>query len=354
MSFLQPETASSPSSKAGRADPALLFEAARSGDRAALGRLLSLVERSGPAARQVSRLVFADGVARHVVGVTGAPGAGKSTLTDKLIRVIRSEGSKVGVLAVDPSSPYSGGAILGDRIRMSGHATDDGVFIRSMASRGHLGGLALAAPEAMRVLAACGYPTILVETVGVGQVEVAVAAAADTTVVVVNPGWGDSVQAAKAGLLEVADVFVVNKADRPGAEQTRRDLESMLDLSAGVTSGVHARAAAGRDLGGWRPPVLTATAVTPAGEGIRELWDAVDAHRRHLADSGELEARRRRRTLEEARSVLLAQIASEVQAAELTDSYARVEAALARREIDSYEAAAALRSALGVRPLSPR
>lgn len=350
MSFRQPAAATNPSSKERRSDPALLFEAARSGDRAALGRLLSLVERSGSTARRVSRLVFADGVARHVIGVTGAPGAGKSTLTDKLIGVIRSEGSKVGVLAVDPTSPYSGGAILGDRIRMSGHATDDGVFIRSMATRGHLGGLALAAPEAMRVLAACGYPTVLVETVGVGQVEVAVAAAADTTVVVVNPGWGDSVQAAKAGLLEVADVFVVNKADRPGAEQTRRDLESMLDLSARAAPGVHAAPAAGRDLDGWRPPVLATTAVDPAGEGIRELWDAVAAHRRHLAGTGELEARRRRRMIEEARSVLLAQIAAEVKAAEMTDGYARVEAALARREIDPYEAAAALRSALAVSP----
>ncbi len=344
------ETATIPTVEAGRRDPATLFEAARSGDRAALGRLLSLVERSGPAARRVSRLVFAGGSARHVVGITGAPGAGKSTLTDKLIGVIRSEGSKVGVLAVDPSSPYSGGAILGDRIRMSGHATDDGVFIRSMATRGHLGGLALAAPEAVRVLAACGYPTILVETVGVGQVEVAVAAAADTTVVVVNPGWGDSVQAAKAGLLEVADVFVVNKADRPGAEQTRRDLESMLDLSAGALSSRHARAAAARDVTAWRPPVLATAAASPAGEGIRELWEVIEAHRRHLEETGELETRRRRRMLEEARSVLLAQIVSEIEANELGEGYTRIEAALARREIDSYEAAAALRAALGVSP----
>ncbi|MGC8512246.1 MAG: methylmalonyl Co-A mutase-associated GTPase MeaB [Acidimicrobiales bacterium] len=344
------ETATIPASQAGRRDPASLFEAARSGHRAALGRLLSLAERSGPAARQVSRLVFADGVARHVVGITGAPGAGKSTLTDRLIGVIRSEGSKVGVLAVDPSSPYSGGAILGDRIRMSGHATDDGVFIRSMATRGHLGGLALAAPEAVRVLAACGYPTILVETVGVGQVEVAVAAAADTTVVVVNPGWGDSVQAAKAGLLEVADVFVVNKADRPGAEQTRRDLESMLDLSAGAESGRRTASGAGRDVTKWRPPVLSTTAASPAGEGISELWEAIDAHRRHLEDTGELESRRRRRVLEEARSVLVAQIVSEIEAAERTEEFERLEAALAQREIDSYEAAAALRAALGVSP----
>lgn len=351
MTTHEPHAATNLSAKERGRDPASLFEAARAGDRAALGRLLSLVERSGPDARKVSRLVFAFGAARHVVGVTGAPGAGKSTLTDKLIAVIRAEGSKVGVLAVDPSSPYTGGAILGDRIRMSGHATDDGVFIRSMATRGHLGGLALAAPEAVRVLAACGYPTILVETVGVGQVEVAVAAAADTTVVVVNPGWGDSVQAAKAGLLEAADVFVVNKADRPGAEQTRRDLESMLDLSVGASSGRHAPEAAAKDPTAWRPPVLATTAASPTGEGIRELWDAIEAHRRHLEDTGELETRRRRRMLEEARSVLLAQVASELQEAERTEGYARLEAALARREIDSYEAAAAWRAASGISPM---
>ncbi len=182
----------------------------------------------------------------------------------------------MAVLAIDPSSPFTGGAILGDRVRMADHAIDDGVFIRSMATRGHLGGLSLATLEAVRVLDATGWPWVLVETVGVGQVEVEVAGAADTTVVVVNPGWGDAVQANKAGLLEIADVFVINKADRPGADETRRDLERMLDLT-------------GAD--GWRPPVVATAATT--GEGVEELWAAIDAHRRHLDDSGELEQRRR-------------------------------------------------------------
>ncbi len=173
----------------------------------------------------MARLTFGKGEA-YTVGLTGAPGAGKSTLSDRLITEARTTGEPVGVLAVDPSSPFSGGAILGDRVRMQGHALDEGVFIRSMATRGHLGGLALATPEAIRVLAAAGMPLIFIETVGVGQVEVEIAGAADTTLVVVNPGWGDAVQANKAGLLEIADIFVINKADRPGAAETRRDLES--------------------------------------------------------------------------------------------------------------------------------
>jgi LAO/AO transport system kinase len=245
-------------------DPESLYRAAREGDRTALGRLLSVVERGGPPARTVGRLTFAAGQPDHVVGITGAPGAGKSTLTDRLIgAALISPGRPVGVLAVDPSSPFSGGAILGDRIRMQGHALDPDVFVRSMATRGHLGGLALAAPEAIRALAACGRPMVLVETVGVGQVEVEIAGAADTTVVVVNPGWGDAVQAAKAGLLEVADVFAVNKADRPGAEETCRDLEAMLDMNM--------------TMGEWRPPVLACVAST--GAGVDELWAAVGDHR---------------------------------------------------------------------------
>ena len=196
------------------------MESALAGDRRAIGRLLSFVERGGERARAVGSLSFRPGSdADQVVGITGAPGAGKSTLTDGLIRLLRREDRRVGVLAVDPSSPYSKGAILGDRIRMQDHVLDEGVFIRSMATRGHLGGLALAAPEAIRLLVAVGMRFVLVETVGVGQVEVEVAGAVDTTLVVVNPGWGDAIQASKAGLLEVADVFVINKADRPGADE---------------------------------------------------------------------------------------------------------------------------------------
>ena len=196
--------------------------------------------------------------------MTGAPGAGKSTLTSALIGHMRSLAIEVAVLAIDPSSPFTGGAILGDRVRMQDHATDPGVFIRSMATRGHLGGLALAAPEAVRLLDAVGRRWILVETVGVGQVEVEIAGKADTTVVVVNPGWGDSVQANKAGLMEIADVFAINKADRKGVDETRRDLEQMLDLSELPDDS-------------WRPPIVPTVATT--GDGVGELWDAINAHR---------------------------------------------------------------------------
>ncbi|HET6964284.1 MAG TPA: methylmalonyl Co-A mutase-associated GTPase MeaB [Acidimicrobiales bacterium] len=305
-------------------DPETLYRFARDGDRAALGRLLSLVERGGSTARQVGRLTFPAGQADHVVGITGAPGAGKSTLTDRLISAARSTLEvAVGVLAVDPSSPFSGGAILGDRIRMQTHALDPGVFVRSMATRGHLGGLALAAPEAIRVLAACDHPIVLVETVGVGQVEVEIAGAADTTVVVVNPGWGDAVQAAKAGLLEVADVFAINKADRPGADETKRDLESMLDMSM--------------TMGEWRPPVVPCVAST--GSGVDELWSAVRDHRKYLASSGELDRRRERRLLDELRAVLVSRIEHELRTAESGEKWERVTRALLRRDLDPYEAA---------------
>ena len=200
------------------ADPATLLEAARAGDRVALARLLTQVESGGPVGRAAASLAYRSGKEARTVGITGPPGAGKSTLVDRLIASARAGGvAQLGVLAVDPSSPFTGGAILGDRVRMQDHALDAGVFIRSMASRGHLGGLAVAVPEAIRVLAAAGFPLVLIETVGVGQVEVEVAGATDTTIVVLNPKWGDAVQANKAGLLETADIFVINKADRPGA-----------------------------------------------------------------------------------------------------------------------------------------
>ena len=204
--------------------------------------------------------------AAYTVGITGAPGSGKSTLTSAVIAHLRERDEPVAVLAVDPSSPFTGGAILGDRVRMQDHATDPGVFIRSMATRGHLGGLSLATPEAIRLLDALGHRWILVETVGVGQVEVEVAGKADTTVVVVNPGWGDAVQANKAGLMEVADVFVINKADRPGVQETRRDLEQMLELSSETGE---------RPDDGWPVPIVPTVSTT--GEGVAELWEAIGA-----------------------------------------------------------------------------
>jgi LAO/AO transport system kinase len=264
-------------------DPLELMDAAAAGDRRSVARLLSLVERGGDPARRVGALAHARSGGGYTVGITGAPGAGKSTLTGALLSVIRGEEDRVAVLAIDPSSPFTGGAILGDRIRMQDHALDDGVFIRSMATRGHLGGLALATPQAVRVLDAAGYPWVLVETVGVGQVEVEIVGAADTTVVVVNPGWGDAVQANKAGLMEIADVFVINKADRPGADATRRDLDAMLDLTTTDD--------------GWRPPIVDA--VSTESVGVAELWEQVGAHRRHLETSGALDRRRGRRAREE-------------------------------------------------------
>jgi len=305
-------------------DPGELVAAARAGDRAALARLLSVVERGGPEARAVGRLTHPIGGSGYTIGITGAPGAGKSTLTNALISRVRADGDAVAVLAVDPSSPFSGGAILGDRVRMQDHTGDDGVYIRSMATRGHLGGLSLATLEAIRALDACGWPWIVIETVGVGQVEVEVAGAADTTIVVVTPGWGDAVQANKAGLLEIADVFVINKADRPGEAETRRDLERMLDLS---------------ERSGWRPPVVATTA--PTGEGVAELWSSVSAHRAHLRSTGELEGRRAARVGDELLRILGALLEERARASagpELADLAARV----AARDLDPWTAAAEL------------
>jgi LAO/AO transport system kinase len=266
-----------------------LFAAAIDGDRGSLARLLSLIERGDDEAREIGRLAYSRSGDGYTVGLTGAPGAGKSTLTSAIIGHLRSLELDVAVLAIDPSSPFTGGAILGDRVRMQDHATDPGVFIRSMATRGHLGGLSLAAPEAVRLLDAIGRHWILVETVGVGQVEVEVAGKADTTVVVVNPGWGDSVQANKAGLMEIADIFVINKADRKGVEETSRDLMQMLDLSDMPHEA-------------WRPPIIPAVGTT--GQGVTDIWDAVLQHRAAAEESGELERRRTFRLREELREII--------------------------------------------------
>jgi LAO/AO transport system kinase len=321
---MPPDQASPATRPGGRRDPRELFDAARAGDKAALGRLLSLVERGGQPAREVGRLTFAPSAAvEQVIGITGAPGAGKSTLTARLIAAARAAGARVGVLAVDPSSPYSGGAILGDRIRMQAHALDAGVFIRSMASRGHQGGLALAAPEAIRVLAAAGMNTVLVETVGVGQVEVEIAGAADTTLVVVTPRWGDAIQASKAGLLEIADIFVVNKADRDGTAETRRDLDNMLDLNPAM--------------GDWRPPIVLTTAST--GAGTEDLWAAIADHRAYLEASGEFERRRQRRLVDEMSRVLVHLLERDVRSLAGGAYFQSITAELAARRLDPYDAA---------------
>jgi LAO/AO transport system kinase len=313
----------------GPSDPAALLALARDDDRVALARLVSLVERGGVPGLAVARLAYRAPVP-YTIGLTGAPGAGKSTLTDRLITLVRSGWpdpapepiAQVGVLAVDPTSPFSGGAILGDRVRMQQHALDPTVFIRSMATRGHLGGLALAVPDAVRVLGAAGLPVVIVETVGVGQMEIEVASAADTTMVVVTPGWGDSMQANKAGLLEIADIFVINKADRPGAREARRDLEQMLDLSS---------------LGAWRPPVVDT--VASSGEGLAALWDEIARHRAHLRQSGKLEQRRAERLGHELRRVLVARSAARIDELASGEEFAGAVKALAAGELDPYQAA---------------
>jgi LAO/AO transport system kinase len=304
------------------AAPDDLLAAARAGDRGALARLISIIERGGEEARRVGRAAHGPGIDATTVGITGAPGAGKSTLTNALLETVRKGGDRVAVLAIDPSSPFSGGALLGDRVRMGDHTLDDGVFIRSMATRGHVGGLAVAAPEAVRVLAATGYPWVILETVGVGQVEIDVMAQADTTVVVVTPGWGDAVQANKAGLMEIADVFVVNKADRPGADDAARDLERMLKMSPSA---------------GWRPPVLCTTATT--GAGVPEVWQAVVDHRAHLAAGGELRERRRRRAAEEVTRLVAARLLDRARAVTAGPRAAELADAVANGDIDPWTAA---------------
>jgi LAO/AO transport system kinase len=258
----------------------------------------------------------------HVVGLTGSPGVGKSTSTAALVASYRSRGCRVGVLAVDPSSPFSGGALLGDRVRMQDHATDAGVYIRSMASRGHLGGLSWSTPQALRVLDAAGCDVVLVETVGVGQAEVEVASLADSTVVLVAPGMGDGIQAAKAGILEIADVFVVNKADRDGADATARDLRNMLSLGERAE---------------WQPPIIKT--VASRGEGIDEVMTALDRHREWLAASGRLDAKRRIRAADEIEAIAVTALRSrmgDVRGGELLDGLAgRVVAG----QLDPYAAA---------------
>jgi LAO/AO transport system kinase len=305
-------------------DPKQIIDLVRQGDRGALARALSLVEQGGQPARDIGRLAYPFGGGAYTVGLTGAPGAGKSTLTSALIGLLRSREETVSVLAIDPSSPFTGGAILGDRVRMQDHALDDGVFIRSMATRGHLGGLALATPQAIRVLDAAGAPWVLLETVGVGQVEVEVVGTADTTVVVVNPGWGDAVQANKAGLMEIADVFVINKADRAGVNETRRDLETMLEMT---------------DLRAddWRPPIVPTVAAR--SEGVTDLWDAVGAHRAFLESTGALVKRRSDRLLDELRTIVARSL--ERRAYELTsqEGVAELHQRVVARELDPYAAA---------------
>ena len=275
-------------------DVPVLVEEARAGTSRAVGRLISLVDDQHPALPEVMRLLAPHTGRAHVVGITGAPGVGKSTTTNALVRELRARGQRVAVLAVDPSSPFSGGALLGDRIRMTDSAGDPDVWIRSLASRGHLGGLSVSTPQAVRVLDAAGFDTVLVETVGVGQSEVEIAGAADTTLVLLAPGMGDGIQAAKAGILEIGDVFVVNKADREGADATVRDLRHMIQLGEGTAPG------------GWRRRVVRASAMN--GEGVDDIAAAVTDHLQHLVASGTLRRRRTARARDEITALAVARL----------------------------------------------
>ncbi|MFZ0324362.1 MAG: methylmalonyl Co-A mutase-associated GTPase MeaB [Actinomycetes bacterium] len=313
-------------------DVPTLVAGARGGDPRAVARLISLVEDDSPVLRDVaSALAPYTGQAR-LVGLTGAPGVGKSTTTSALIGAYRARGLRVGVLAVDPSSPFSGGALLGDRVRMQEHATDPDVFIRSMASRGHLGGLAWATPQAVRVLDAADCDVVLIETVGVGQSEVEVAALADTTVVLLAPGMGDAIQAAKAGILEVGDVFAVNKADRDGADVTVRELRSMLAL--GRDSSAPERLS-------WRPPIVKTVAST--GEGIDGLVAAIDDHDAWLEATGGRAQRRRQRAEAEIEALAVEQTRRLLRSA-AGSRMADLADAVAQGRLDPYSAADRLRS----------
>jgi GTPase len=299
------------------------------GERRALARLLTRVEDGSEIRlREIIHLLHPHTGGAQLVGITGSPGVGKSTLSNALIAEWRSRGRTVAVLAVDPSSPFSGGALLGDRVRMQDHVLDEGVFVRSMASRGHLGGLSWATPQALLVLDAAGFDVVLVETVGVGQAEVEVASVADTTVVALAPGMGDAIQAAKAGILEVADVFCVNKADRPDTDRTCRELRDMQKLGHGE----------------WVPPIRKTVATT--GEGVADLAAAIDEHRAWLVDRGSLQERRLQRARLQVREIALGYVRgrfAQLDDGDLVESLTRE---VADRRLDPYEAADRLVSAL--------
>ncbi|WP_409496406.1 methylmalonyl Co-A mutase-associated GTPase MeaB [Amycolatopsis sp. cmx-11-12] len=302
---------------------------ARDGVPRAIARLLSLVEDAHPRLPEVAaKLTPHTGNAR-VIGLTGPPGVGKSTSTSALLTALRAQGLRVGVLAIDPSSPFSGGALLGDRIRMTEHATDPGVFIRSMATRGHLGGLSWATPQAVRVLDAAGFDVVLIETVGVGQSEVDVVKLADTTVVLLAPGMGDGIQAAKAGVLEIADVFVVNKADREGADGCVHDLKQMISLVRREIRGPS-----------WRQPIVRT--VASRGEGVDDVVRALGEHHDWLVQRDELPRRRAARARDEVEAIAVQRLRAEIVDLRHGDQLADLAERVVARKIDPFAAAAEL------------
>jgi LAO/AO transport system ATPase len=303
-----------------------LVERTLGGDKRAVARLISLVENDSPRLREVAAGLAPHGGHAQVVGLTGAPGVGKSTTTSALVASLRAADRTVGVLAVDPSSPFSGGALLGDRVRMQDHATDEGVFIRSMASRGQLGGLSAAVPQALRVLDAAQCDVILIETVGVGQAEVEIASLADTTLLVLAPGMGDGIQAAKAGIIEIADVFVVNKADRDGADQVARDLRYMQSLG-----GRHS------DKGAWRPPVVKTSAAR--NQGIDDVVAAIEKHRGWMDEHGELDRRRRARAATEIEAIAVGEVRQRFAAVHGSSALDAAAARVIEGRTDPYAAA---------------
>ena len=309
---------------------AVLIDQARGGRPRAVGRLISMIENDAPGRRALARALAPDTGKAQVVGITGAPGVGKSTTTTALVATLRQAGRRVGVLALDPSSPFTGGALLGDRVRMQQHALDPEVFIRSMASRGRLGGLSVAAPQALRVFDAIGCDVVVVETVGVGQSEVDIAATADTTVVVMAPGMGDGVQAAKAGILEIGDVFVVNKSDRDGTQPLLRELRSMIALTP-------------REPSDWKPPILSTVAAR--GEGIDELAAALERHRDHTEADGSRQRRRLARARSEVGALAVASLQARI-AVEVAPGLDRAAELVSRGRSDPYSAADAVIAAL--------
>lgn len=330
------------------------IDGARQGNARAIARLITQVESSAAAAQVIVRALYAHTGQAHIVGITGPPGSGKSSLVNELAKAFRRGGRRVGIVAVDPTSPFTGGALLGDRVRMRDLSGDGGIFVRSMASRGSLGGLARTTQSVVKVLDAAGYEMILVETVGAGQAEVDIATAAHTTIVLEAPGMGDDVQSIKAGILEIADILVVNKADQPGASRTVKSLEMMLHLAMPAPSDEHhhddghhpaEQAGPGRGSYDWPAPVLQTTATT--GAGVAELAETVDSHRAYLQNSGGWAARERARSQGEIEHLLrdrfIDEMAARVPAAEREELIR----AVAERRLDPYTAADRLFRAAG-------